>query len=478
MSVKHTNRELEKLALRLICEDKQGSQFLLGSISEAHFGNAALKDVFKRISSIAKNRSMIITWPEILIDSAIPEPVRDNLRGFNQFIEASLPNGRRILGELEKYRKLRALYNTTKLVAEAFENDKVDDVDKLLDSVTEQLTLAKSRNNETRLFHVGMGNNASKIISTILYEDNSKTFIPTGFKTFDTVNRGIFRSSLFTIAATSGGGKTALALQLQHNFSSAGAKTCLVSLEMNEVEMMRRNLSNWADVDMSEMIKGSEMIPQYKKKVIDAYKAKVMELKNKGTRQSIYTPDEDVRIEDIMLTIRPYNYDVVIIDYISLLKGVDDEDQWKKLSSIARYGKVYANSTNSIVILLAQLSDSGAIRYSKGIQEHSSNFWGWIYDQKAKETGTIYVNQYKARNQKAFSFYLKEDFSKMSIRDLTDDEIQNYSTITQSPSSEPVKTRNGKPQMLPHQKRAYQTHTRNNISSDDNYLEGKLGNRL
>ncbi len=474
MSIKHTNRDLEKLALRTICADQPASQFLLGSVTEAHFGNPQLRGVYKRIANIARLKSQILTWPEILVDGTIPEAIRESLQSYDREIPVNIPNCRRLVAQLDHYRKLRVLYQTVKTVDEAFQNDKVEDVDALLQSVNEQLTMARSTKNETRLFHYGVGNNTTGIVKDILYGDNNKNYIPTGIQTFDRQNRGIFRGSLFTIAATTGGGKTTLALQLQHNFASFGAKVCLVSLEMNETEIARRNLANWSGVNLSELLKGRDMRPEFKQKVQESYKARVVEMKTKGSRESVYVPDEDVGIEEIMFTLKPYNYDVVIIDYISLLKGADGDDQWRRLGAIARFAKIYANNTNTIVVLLAQLSDEGAIRYSKAVQEHSSNFWAWIYDQRARETGTIFVQQYKARNQKAFPFYLKEEFGTMVIRDLTDQEIQTINTNMAERSADgkagSTKTRNA----LPHQKRAYQTHKRNTVDDGDNYLESRV----
>ena len=76
-----------------------------------------------------------------------------------------------------------------------------------------------------------------------------------------------------------------------------------------------------------------------------------------------------------------------------------------------------------MVILCAQLSAEGDIRYSKAIKEHSSVMWAWTYADFNKSNHLIEIITHKARNQKAFNFYLKEDFDKMSFTDLSADEI-------------------------------------------------------
>ena len=60
------------------------------------------------------------------------------------------------------------------------------------------------------------------------------------------------------------------------------------------------------------------------------------------------------------------------IDYVSLLDGVDEKDQWKALSAIVRQCKLFSAENHCLVIALDQLdSDDDRIRYSKGMLEHA-----------------------------------------------------------------------------------------------------------
>jgi hypothetical protein len=123
-------------------------------------------------------------------------------------------------------------------------------------------------------------------------------------------------------------------------------------------------------------------------------------------------------IEDILASTYPYNSRVLIIDYISLLKGVDGDDAWQKLGAVARYCKVYAETHNKIIILLAQLSDEGMIRYSKAIFEHANYAWKFVATAATREQEIINIEQAKARNGRLFPFTLKSTLSNMRIRDL------------------------------------------------------------
>jgi hypothetical protein len=114
-----------------------------------------------------------------------------------------------------------------------------------------------------------------------------------------------------------------------------------------------------------------------------------------------------------------------------LLKGVGGDDQWRQLGNAARFGKVFASNNNCLVVMCAQLSEEGAIRYSKAIKDHSDNMWSWVYNKEAQESHVIWIHQQKSRNQKAHSFGLVESFETMTIRDLSDDERQNINLSQQ-----------------------------------------------
>jgi hypothetical protein len=64
-----------------------------------------------------------------------------------------------------------------------------------------------------------------------------------------------------------------------------------------------------------------------------------------------------------------------------------------------------------------QISEEGIIRYSKGLKEHASNFWSWVYGEENRESHILPVKQQKARNQKAFDFFLRENFDTMTVTD-------------------------------------------------------------
>jgi hypothetical protein len=159
--------------------------------------------------------------------------------------------------------------------------------------------------------------------------------------------------------------------------------------------------------------------------LVDAFKQLHNQIKSNGGRLTIYAPDDDVSIEEVLTMLRSRGYDNNIVDYVGLLKGLDGDDQWRKLGSVLRYAHRFANIDKSVATILAQLDDEGRIRYSRAMQEHAALMWKW---QRPDDSGVMTIKQPKARNLKSFDFSLQMDFSNHRITDV------DLSQVTETPT--------------------------------------------
>lgn len=214
---------------------------------------------------------------------------------------------------------------------------------------------------------------------------------------------------------------TAMALQIGNNMADAGAKVGMFSLEMTTDELLLREIARRANMSMTKLISGqllrSEKIKAYKK-----FKEQHRKYQRDDKRITFLAPDEDIAIEEALYMLKPYGYDVIIIDYITLLKGSGGERQAQALSEISRFCKLYAKANKCVVIMLCQFDSKDAVvRYSRAIREHANNMWVWVRDAKAMETHILTIMQQKARNQRMFIFQLYEDFDKMRVKDVPED---------------------------------------------------------
>jgi hypothetical protein len=210
---------------------------------------------------------------------------------------------------------------------------------------------------------------------------------------------------------------SSLAAQLAINWANMGESVTMVSLEMSAEEMTARLMANAAEIDVRKIL-FRKMSKDEKVKYWDSYKKFIKEKKKVGGSFNIFKPRQDMSIEDITASTFPLNSRILIIDYISLLKGVDGDDAWQKLGAVARYCKVYAESKNIIVVLLCQVSDDGKIRYAQAIKEHANYAWIFVSTKTTRENEILNIEQLKARNGRMFDFSLRARLDVMRITDL------------------------------------------------------------
>lgn len=226
---------------------------------------------------------------------------------------------------------------------------------------------------------------------------------------------------------------TSFSLQLAQNLSELGLEdVAYVPLEMDEDETMERILANKASVKLSR-IKQKKTTPQEDRKIKEAYKNHVKKLKENNTRFTIFSPDEDVTIEEVLMTLKPYGYRVIIIDYLTLLKGTDGDDagekQWQKIGQIGRRCKLWAKANDAVVILVAQVDDEGKLRYSRALKEHANILWTWGVNKETRENKIMKINTEKARNLVMQDFDLSYDDEMFQVFDVGSSRHDNVDDI-------------------------------------------------
>ena len=204
---------------------------------------------------------------------------------------------------------------------------------------------------------------------------------------------------------------------MAYTMASAGFRVCIVSLEMSRNELMQRRLAYLTGMTLTELkhLKfSSNRVEEYLSKFED-YQTRIKEL---GGCEDWKCEGNDLNVEELLYSLKPFDYDVIFIDYIGLLKGVGGDNQWQKLGEAARFCKIFAEENKMNVIACAQLSKEGEIRYSQAMLEHASNSFTWVYGKKEMESGVIEVEQKKGRMSERFNFYLRVNFATMSMVDL------------------------------------------------------------
>lgn len=413
MAVMHSKRS-ELLALFLIAQGGKESYKLLGRLEPAHFMFTATKNAFKRYVKMMSTKSVHLDWMAICEDPTLSDEHRQFLQAFDtdaRFIKkASVDN---LIGTLEKYRVGRSLVDLVNFTSKKLEEE--FDPDTLCDQVADQLLKARTRNEEKKIHHIGVGNNTTDIVKEILDQDAELPIIPTGLKSYDDVFGGLPDCGVVVLAATSSSGKSMMANQLALNMQDTGRDVLKVSLEMPIDQEIIRILANRTGIPVNR-IKNKKLTPKEVVKVKKAYKKFVLKSKEIKNRLSIISPQDDMSMRQVLMQAKPYNYDVIIIDYISLLEEEPGVEMWKHLSNIARQAKQFTMSNKCMIVLLAQLDeDSNKVRYSRAIKEHCDVMWTWHVTDADRENNKFTVNQTKGRNDGLLSFEVDVIFDQMRI---------------------------------------------------------------
>jgi hypothetical protein len=306
-------------------------------------------------------------WSALCSDSRISEKSRRILRSYEDRPARDKDKALSIKRGLERFRQLRGIATVGQHIYDSLEGEKVE-TDELLEDLRDSIASIQSRVDvKAEMHHTGKGNNSLKLVKDILY-GKVKKFIPTGFKGFDEKNGGFLTGSLVVIAANSGGGKSALANQLAKNVAEhAMSDVCIIPLEMTAGQMWCRTFGILTGLDVHN-IQQKKITRDERHLIIRKYTKWAKKLKKNETRHTVWAPEEDMGIEEMLYILKPFKYEMIIIDYIGLLKGADGDDQVKELGRIARFAKVYAKNTGTTVVLLAQLSDEGAVKYARAIK--------------------------------------------------------------------------------------------------------------
>lgn len=423
-TVKIQSPRAEKIVLRgMLSRDKKVAGTLLAQVDETYFSSEQSLEVYDLIKKHTKDSGESPTFKLILQDPDLSGDSKTFLK--ESSAEAQLEtvsDARKAVKILNKYRQRRGLYNIGATISEQLQRSKMD-AEKVLDEVAVAVSATRAGKATTDSFyHFGRKNNTIGLIRNLLYGERRDTLIPTGIEPFDEMAGGLPRGGLFIIGASTGGGKSVSASALAINMANKGYKVLLVPLEMSADEMAARITANVTKTPLKKVIQ--QKWEPGEAEVVEKRMIKWMKkLKKRGGQYTIFKPPTDVSIDDVFASIATYDYDVCIIDYISLLKGVSGDDQWQALGAVARQAKINAETNNRVNVLLCQVSEEGKVRYARAITEHANNAWLWVASEESKETGITRITQAKARNSSTAPFYVKIDYAHMRMEGINPEDM-------------------------------------------------------
>ena len=251
---------------------------------------------------------------------------------------------------------------------------------------------------------------AVNVANAAYQRDGGLAGISTGLIDMDKKLGGLHPSDLLILAGRPSMGKTSLATNIAFNIAKAhkrgrmpdggegsveGGVVGFFSLEMSAEQLAARILSEASEVP-SEQIRRGDMTEQEFRRFVEA--AKALEACPLYIDDTPALPISQVAARARRLK-RTQGLDVLIIDYLQLLKGTSKENRVQEVSEITQGLKAIAKELDIPVIALSQLSRAVESREDKRPQLSDLRESGSI-EQDADVVMFVYRDEYYKEREK------------------------------------------------------------------------------
>lgn len=289
------------------------------------------------------------------------------------------------IDEIKKQSKTKEIKRTLHSVANMMRDNK--DPDDIIAYIEEQIT-ARLPSSDERIITPKKQEKINLVrMNRRVLNPGKEIGIQTGFDRLDRVTLGVSPGDLVIIAAQTGGGKSALALNMAKNMGIVDKHTVFyLNTEMDEEEVSDRLCSILTGLDYYDVRLGTLNMEE-QNKVLDAY--------NKIGEGKLFITDSftDVDLAKTTSIMRKFkaqhDLKVFILDYVGRLDiGWDKRypKEYQVLEQAAKRLKGLAQQLKIGVIMLAQLNEENYLAGSKRMENECDVFLKMLpVEEKDKE---------------------------------------------------------------------------------------------
>ena len=243
---------------------------------------------------------------------------------------------------LEKFLQRELINTTYEIQKSAFDNETFDDLIESIKKRTDELT-SLTPDKEPSLDAI--------IYETIESIETSGNYVKFGFDRLDNLAGGMTKGEITVIAGRPSHGKTTFAINLVKNFIDQGLKVLCINREMTNIEMMKKlivlesgNLS-YSDIRMNNLTDQSyKELLEVNDRIVDKY-----------TNRLIMC-DTARDLSSSTAQIMRHNPDVVVDDYIQLIRMEGYDQRRFELETVMNEYKWLAKTYKIVPILISQLN--------------------------------------------------------------------------------------------------------------------------
>jgi replicative DNA helicase len=251
----------------------------------------------------------------------------------------------------------RVIGTTAEISSEAF--DGVEDTEAFLDETERKIfsiSDAKVNKQFSSMSDILIG--AMHTIEEMSNKSADIIGLPTGFHDFDKLTSGLRGGQLIIIAARPAMGKTSLVISAVQNIAMNKGVAAIFSLEMGKEELGFKMLSGMSRIDSKRLKVG---------RMLDRDWQRLAQAADSLSKSKIFIDDSgdltvmDVRARCRRLLAQEKRLDLIVIDYLQLMKGSraaskGDGSREREISEISRNLKTIAKELKVPVIALSQLN--------------------------------------------------------------------------------------------------------------------------
>lgn len=353
------NIEAEQSVLGSVFLSKYALQKVLETLTPEHFYSDANAKIFTVIYDLNEKGVPIDTTT--VVDELQNRGWLKQIGDVEYFAKVinSVANAANIdtyINIVEQKAVLRRLIDTSnKICASAYDTN--NDVTEVLDDAERQiLSVVKTRKGtEFRTIQDVLFKTRSDL-EQLAKNKGEVTGIPTGFYDFDKLTSGLKPTQLIILAARTGMGKTAMAVNLASNIAINAKKTvALFNLEMGAEQLAQRMIASVGQID-GNRIRDARLENNDWKRFDEAV--------SRLAETNLFIDDTagmtigEIRAKCRRLASSSAGLDLVIIDYLQLISGGAKYagNRQQEVSEISRSLKVLAMELNIPIIACAQLS--------------------------------------------------------------------------------------------------------------------------
>lgn len=198
---------------------------------------------------------------------------------------------------------------------------------------------------------------AEELLQEAYKKDGGLSGLATGFTDLDKITSGLQKSDLIIIAGRPAMGKTSFALSMAKNIAiDYGEPVAFFSLEMNNVQLINRLISNVCEISGNKILSGQLTDEEWKR-----FDSRIGQMRGKP----LYVDDTpalsvfELRTKARRL-VREHGVKLIMIDYLQLMNatGMRFNSRQEEVSTISRSLKGLAKELNIPIIALSQLNRS------------------------------------------------------------------------------------------------------------------------